>query len=96
MPAEVERVVQLATLLAWEELIAGGQLLTDTGLRFIRQRLQHDVSLRCEEAQLILIMLDDAIGTRRDIDPADLPGSPLAVPDTIEGIDVPPGDPGRW
>jgi hypothetical protein len=93
MSAEVERCVLLAICAAWEDVVASG-LAGDALLGWMRARLLNDPSLRSPEADALIVQIEDVIAARRDIDPALLPGSPLAVPDTAAEICPPDG--GRW
>jgi hypothetical protein len=86
----IERVVQLAILTTWEGQIEDGYL-TPAGLEAVRRRLLYGGEFgESTERDHMLILVGDALAAHRGIDPADIPGSPLAVPDSPDGIDGAP------
>jgi len=85
MPPAYERQTpasQRIVFQVWYDQIRCGYL-TEAGLLNIRSRLLFggEFDRRDPVCDAMLIVVGDAIGQARGVDPADLPGSPLAVGD---------------
>jgi hypothetical protein len=87
-PAEYGWAVQTTMLREWRELATYGYL-TEPGLMAIRGRVDptNNEFPSDPDVELTRLIINDAIARERNIDPVDLPGSPLAVPNTLEGLD---------
>ena len=86
-PAEVGLLMRRVLFDEWAQLVVSG-FVTEDGLLAIRTRLD-ETSREFEpgpDLELLRIRVDEAVARMRDIDPADMPGSPLVVPDTPEGL----------
>lgn len=71
----------------WRQLIAAG-LLTEQGLDEVRARLD-ETSHEFEpgpDKEALYLLVSDAIARKRGIDPADMPGVPVA-PDDLSGLE---------
>lgn len=84
---EVERLTQFAIFTTWADLISDGHVTLD-GLKAIRVRVLHSGEFPPSAMRdQLLIMVGDAIGAALGVDGAQLPDSPLDVPDSLEGLD---------
>ena len=82
MPATWQAVL----LDEWARQLAAG-LLTPAGVEDVRRRLLFDAGFDHGPARdQLLIMVGDVLADARGLDPADLPGSPLAIPDDPGGL----------
>jgi hypothetical protein len=82
MPATWQAVL----LDEWARQLAAG-LLTPAGVEDVRRRLLFDAGFdRGPARDQLLIMVGDVLADARGLDPADLPGSPLAIPDDPGGL----------
>ncbi|MFD3399437.1 hypothetical protein ACFWUU_02095 [Kribbella sp. NPDC058693] len=71
----------------WRQQVAAG-LLTENGLLELRGRLD-ETNPEFEpgpDKESLYLLVADAIARRRGIDPADMPGAPVA-PDDVSGLE---------
>jgi hypothetical protein len=78
---------QAVLLDEWARILRAGLMMPALALD-VRRRLLFDAGIDHTPARdQLLIMIDDMLADERSIDPADLPGSPLAVPDDPSGLE---------
>lgn len=88
-PQNPMHIAQRAVIAEWTTQVNLGHL-TDVGLERLRFRLRNPEKIEFipgTDVDFLLVRVDEALAEMRGIDPADLPGSPLATPDTPEGLD---------
>jgi hypothetical protein len=77
---------QAVLLDEWAQQVQAG-LRQESVLMRIRHRLLYDAAFDHGPARdQLLIMVGDVLADVRGLDPADLPGSPLAIPDDPGGL----------
>lgn len=84
------RIAQSALIAEWHAQVTHG-VLTEAGLVRLRARLRAPESIEFEPGpgvEHLLLRVDEALAKMRGIGPAELPGSPLAMPDTPEGLET--------
>ena len=88
-PQNARRIAQSALIAEWHAQVHG--VLTGAGLVRLRARLRAPESIEFElgpGVEHLLLLVDEALAKMRGIGPAELPGSPLAMPDTPEGLET--------
>ena len=85
----VRQEVTRSLIAEWSNQLHRGAL-TEEGLEYLRLRLRNPESMMLVPGpglDFMLVRVEDALADMRGIDPADLPGSTRALPDTPEGLE---------